>query len=131
MLEDQVVGESGAAEPSGSAAFIARERRPEHVVPACKLRWPVTKRPRNSVTSSTLELLARPAPAMLKSNVIAVDFRPQVRNTNIDELDAELEAIDAALEAAHSRARVLEAQIRPLAGTTSFPMRWCRRDPLP
>lgn len=67
---------------------------------------------------------------MSKSNVIAVDFRPSVRNTNIDELDAELEAIHAALEVAHSRARQLEAEIRPLAGQTSFPMRWCRREPL-
>jgi hypothetical protein len=67
---------------------------------------------------------------MTKSNVIAVDFRPLVRNTNIDELDAELDAIDAALEVAHCRARTLEAKIRPLAGHTGFPMRWCRRDPL-
>jgi len=67
---------------------------------------------------------------MTKSNVIAVDFRPLVRNTNIDELDAELNAIDAALEIAHSRARELEAEIRPLAGHTGFPMRWCRREPL-
>jgi hypothetical protein len=66
---------------------------------------------------------------MTKSNVIAVDFRPCVRDTNIDELDAELEAIDAALTVAHTRARQLEAEIRPLAGHTSFPMRWCRREP--
>jgi hypothetical protein len=67
---------------------------------------------------------------MTKSNVIAVDFRPCIRNTNVDELDAELEAIDAALEVAHSRALALEAVIRPLAGHTGFPMRWCRREPL-
>lgn len=80
---------------------------------------------------------------MTKSNVIAVDFRPHVRNSNIDELDAELEAIDAALTVAHARARQLEADMKSGDAYThwpaerasewpaKWPMRWCRRDPLP
>lgn len=67
---------------------------------------------------------------MSKSNVIAVDFRPHVRDADIEDVSAELEVIDAALAVAHARARELEAEIRPLAGTTTFPMRWCRRDPI-
>jgi hypothetical protein len=49
---------------------------------------------------------------MSKSNVIDVDFRPQVRGVDIEGLYAELEVIDAALAVAHGRAREIEAEIR-------------------
>lgn len=66
---------------------------------------------------------------MPKSNVIAVDFRPQVRDTSIDELSAELDAIDAALARAHAQARELEAETKPRPRESHWPMRWCRPEP--
>jgi hypothetical protein len=49
---------------------------------------------------------------MTKSNLIAVDFRPQARLASLDELSARLDAIDAALAAAYARACEVEAEIK-------------------
>jgi hypothetical protein len=93
-------------------------------------KTPKSRNPRVGSSPTRPSCCHRHREQMTKSNVIAVDFRPLVRNTNIDDLDAELDAIGAALEVAHSQARALSAEIRPLAGYTGFPMRWCRREPL-
>jgi hypothetical protein len=57
---------------------------------------------------------------MPKSNVICVDFRPHVRNTNLDSLSAELDVIDAALAAAHVRARELDAELKARDGEAAW-----------
>lgn len=59
---------------------------------------------------------------MTKSNLIAVDFRPQARLASIEELSARLDAIDVALAAAYARAREVEAELE--ARHRDAAMRW-------
>lgn len=83
--------------------------------------WKITKTFSIDGTSSSLVVSAMPPPSMLKSNVIAVDFRPSVRRADVDELCADLDIIDAALAAAHERARALDAELKTEGGLRPMP----------
>ena len=64
---------------------------------------------------------------MAKSNLIAVDFRPQARVASFEELSARLDAIDAALAATYARACEVEAELE--ARDRAATMRRCSDAP--
>ena len=61
---------------------------------------------------------------MTKSNLIVVDFRPQARLASFEELDARVDAIEAAVAAAYARACEIEAEAANKARARDAAMSW-------